>query len=201
MAKKSISALAKGKATKTPRTNKSTVKSSRTRKINKNKTEVPKNKTEERDIKAKKKVEELLKDVDLSNPKEKELVVKDASDTPTSKEEKNNLNWLEEQVNILSSENTKLKNDLAIAKDDYIKIHNQLTAKINELKNQPQQENRLPLQSSDTTNQNVLKLFNELQNNYTGNNPEKTPWSTASIKHLLITMTQLFPFLQEHRKF
>jgi len=65
----------------------------------------------ERELKAKQKVEELLQDVPLSNPK-----------TVKNEEPKKvGLDWLEEEVGKLSEENEKLRADLANAKEDLLK--------------------------------------------------------------------------------
>lgn len=183
-----ITKLAKGGGKKTtpkkPAVKKPTVK----------KSTVDKPAIDERDIKAKNKVAELLKDVDLTKPNEK----KTTSNKTEIKEESNNIEWLQEQLIILSDENETLRNELGTAKENYSKLFKEY----NEKKNVVQQpQTQIPLQSGDKTNENILKLFNELQSNYTGNNPERTPWSTASIKHLLTTLIQLFPFLQQHKKF
>lgn len=182
-----ITKLAKGGAKKT-----TTRKTTTAKKKTAQKPVAKKTTTDERDIKAKNKVAELLKDIDLTKPSEKQ-----APSKSEIKEDGNNIEWLQEQLTILSDENEKLRTELGQAKEDYGKLFKGF----NEKKVVQQPQSQIPLQSGDKTNENILKLFSELQNNFTGRNPEKTPWSTASIKHLLGLMVQLFPFLQQHKNY
>ena len=75
---------------------------------------------EERDLKAKQKVTELLKDVDLTAPKKEDDLLEVDNDAVKSGE------WLEEQVTLLSEKNEILRTELAQAKEDYAKLFQQL---------------------------------------------------------------------------
>jgi len=134
---------------------------------------------EERDIKAKQKVKELLEDVDLvpKELKEAEYVVK-VIEPPKG------IEWLEEQVNLLTEENEQLKND-------YSKLFEQY-----------QQKSGGGNLLSETVNQNILLMFTELQNNLLGNNPERHSWDQVNVKYLLNQFVQLFPTVVErYQKF
>lgn len=68
---------------------------------------------QERDLKAKQKVEELLKDSTFTQPKEDDLIILD--------EEPKGIDWLQEQVALLSQQVETLKKDLAKAKTENAK--------------------------------------------------------------------------------
>lgn len=140
---------------------------------------------EERDLKAKKKVEELLQDVDLEiiNKEEKNVLDEHSSENGQG------IEWLTEQVGLLSEQNENLRNELAQAKDDYSRL-------LQDFQNKNGNNN-----VNETILQNMLILFNELQNNFLGINAEKTSWTTASIPHMLKKMLSMFPFLETYKKF
>jgi len=141
---------------------------------------------EDRDIKAKQTVKELLEGVSLI-PKDKEVFELDVeAKTPVGED------WLQEQVSLLGSENENLRIELANAKDNYAK----LLAQTQQFKG----DNPNGF-INETITQNILILFNELQNNLLGHNAEKTVWTTANIPHLLKKMLLMFPFTAEIKKF
>lgn len=141
---------------------------------------------EERDLKAKQKVNELLSDVEFI-PKTEEVVTPVVEAAVESKELNNGVEWLEEQINLLTEENGQLKIDLNQAREDYGKLFEQYQNKSGD--------------SNDTTVQNVLILFNELQDNFIGNNPQRTQWTSVQISHILKQMLVLFPFTRNYQKF
>lgn len=150
---------------------------------------------EQRDIMAKQRVEDLLDGVDLTNPNKEEEVVVAAS--PTNEDLKN-IDWLQEQISTLTKENERLTTELGTAKEDYGKIFKKFT----EVSNNPNTPTPIvQTQSNDASQASILKLFNELQNNLMGNNKERTSWKTASIPHLLGTLTEFFPFLDKHKRY
>ena len=144
--------------------------------------EKPKTQEEVRDIKAKQKVEELLQSVELMPNKivkeEAEVIIKGGE----------GIEWLEEQLSLQTEQIEVLKTELAQAKDDYTRLY----------QNQNKGSNSM---LTETTNQNILLLFNELQGNLLGNNPEKTSWETVSVRHILNQLMQLFPFTENYRRF
>jgi hypothetical protein len=74
---------------------------------------IPKTPTEVRDAKAKEKVEELLKDINLHPEKEKKVVL-----------DKNSKEWLEDQISLLSDDNEKLRKELGTLKEENEKLKN-----------------------------------------------------------------------------
>lgn len=142
---------------------------------------------EDRNIKAKQTVEKLLEGVSLI-PKENE----DSFELDIEAKKNVGEEWLQEQVALLGSENENLRIELANAKDNYAKLFAQTQGSKGNNSNSLMQE---------TITQNVLILFNELQNNLLGNNAEKTIWTTVNISHLLKKMLLMFPFTVEIKKF
>jgi len=145
--------------------------------------EKPKTPEEERDIKAKQRVEELLNGVDLMPKKEEEQLLE-------IEQPKEGLEWLEEQVSLLSEQNEFLRSELGVAKADYSKLFEQ-----------SQGGRGGNVSSNETVPQNVLIMFNELQNNLLGQNQERTSWSTVNVIHVLNQMLSLFPFTEKYKKF
>jgi hypothetical protein len=107
--------------------------------------EKPKSLAEERDIKAKRKVEELLHDVPLVIEKKEELLEVDNSQENVS------VDWLEEQITLLSEKNNELNAEFNLLKADYAKL---LT------------EKDVNVVNDGVVIQNVIKLFNEIQENH-----------------------------------
>lgn len=151
------------------------------------KVEKPRTLEEERDMKAKQKVEELLQSVELSPNK---LIKDDVSEVVVEK--KNGIEWMEEQVTLLTEQSEALRIELAQAKDDYARIYDKL------YNTKDSGSNNMV---NETVVQNVLLIFNELQSNLLGNNQERTIWKTVEIRYLLNQMLQLFPFTERHKRF
>ena len=130
---------------------------------------------QERDLKAKQKVEELLEDVDLT-PKKGELLelVED------EKQEPKGIEWLEEQLEIL------------------VKRNNELEAENKQLK----ESGVVP---SDEVKEAVVRLFDELQDNYLkmGQHPTIPNRGNFTIytPGFLGRMIKFFPFLKDHKKY
>jgi hypothetical protein len=139
---------------------------------------------EERDLKAKAKVEELLQDVKLTTEKkEEELLEVD--------EEPKGIEWLEEQIQLLSNANENLKSELTLAKDDYIRIF--------------EENQRLKDGVGDgAVKLKLIELFNEIQNNHIqlGTDPISgignfRIYCPGFLNRLIL----FFPFLENMRKF
>jgi len=105
---------------------------------------------EERDLKAKAKVEELLQDVNLSpNPKEDLIEIDENQvDTPPSSE------WLEEQVTLLTANNELLRSELALIKEEYFLLKNGGAV------------DGANVSNDGAVAAKVIELFNELQENH-----------------------------------
>jgi len=144
---------------------------------------------EERDQKAKAKVEELLNGVDMSlkteEKKEELLEVVEDDDEPKGTE------WLEEQTSKLSEDNERLKSEVALAKEDYSKLF----AAFQEMKNGVA---LTPNMDTDTLlRTKVIQLFNELQAQYLALGNNLIIYPVAFMNRLIL----FFPFLENQKRF
>ena len=143
---------------------------------------------EERDLKTKAKVEELLDGVDmtLKTEEEKKEEILEVAPEPDSKD----VNWLEEQVSKLSEENERLKSEATLAKNDYSRIFEAFQ----------EQKNGVTLTTSNSDGQlqaKVVELFNEIQAQYLSLGNNLIIYPAAFLNRLI----KFFPFLDEHRRF
>jgi len=129
-----------------------------------------------RNQKAKARVDELLEGVDLSLEKKDELLELD--ETPEAGDS-NNVEWLQDQLMLLSQANDQLKSDLEAARIG----------------------GPAP---NDAVKQSVIGLFNELQENHLklGTNPQ-TGLGNFRIycPGFLNRLIKFFPFLAEHKRY
>lgn len=177
MAKKSLVKLAKGdgESKKKVITTKKSVK--------KEKVLTP---AEERDLKVKAKVDELLEGSELlSPPKENSEELLEINN-----EANKSFEWLEEQVTLLSDENTKLKGELEIAKSDYNKLFSEL------------QKGRQGIvltnpEGDAAIKATLVKLFNEIQANHLALGRNFVIVPPAFLNRLIM----FFPFLQDEKRF
>jgi hypothetical protein len=149
--------------------------------------EKPKSKEEVRDEKAKETVEKLLQNVELTSKVEME-----EGETETHIDELprgEGIEWLEEQLTALTEENERLRSELDIAKEDYARLFEKM------------QGGGVNSNASEPILQNVLFFFNEMQANYLGMNPQGIRFTVAYPERLLPKLIQLFPFLENYRKF
>jgi len=149
--------------------------------------EKPKTPEEERDLKAKARVEELLEGVELTPKKEELFEIVD--ETPKEGQE-----WLEEQVSSLSESSEALRAELVVAKEDYRRIFEE---------NQ-RIKNGAGIQDDGIIRTNTIKLFMELQDALVamGNNPQTG--APNLIIHPVAFLNKLlifFPYLEQYRKF
>jgi hypothetical protein len=131
---------------------------------------------QERDLKAKQKVEELLKDAELTPKKENDLLELDEDEKI---DEPKGVEWLEEQVQTLIDENKALKaENQALMEDGNV--------------------------GSDKMLEAVVTLFDEIQNNHIklGTDP-KTGLGNFRIycPGFLNRMIKFFPFLNDYKKY
>jgi hypothetical protein len=143
---------------------------------------------EERDLKTKAKVEELLDGVEmtLKTEEEKKEEILEIAPEPDSKD----VNWLEEQVSKLSKENERLKSEATLAKNDYSRIFEAFQ----------EQKNGVTLTTSNSDGQlqaKVVELFNEIQAQYLSLGNNLIIYPAAFLNRLI----KFFPFLDEHRRF
>lgn len=175
MVEKNLLKLAKSGSKKKPTT---------TKKPAEKKVEKTISPAEERDLKAKQKVQELLKDVDLK-PEIKEELFEIEQEKPEKPNEEG-MEWLQEQVSLLSEKCESLKAELEVAKGDYAKI---LTEN-QRLKNSP-------ATADGNIKANVIRIFNELQANYLNMDNNFIIYPVAFMNRLVV----FFPFLAEHKRF
>lgn len=181
--KNSLINLAKGISTKKPvptPTKKPVVKKPVPKVVEK-----PKTKEEVRDEKAKETVEKLLKNVELAPKVEVEETEAEAPVAPSGE----GVEWLEEQLTALTEENERLRSEANIAKEDYARLFEKM------------QGGGVNTNAAETILQNVLFFFTEMQDNYLGLNPQGTRFTIAYPERLLPKLIQLFPFLENYRKF
>lgn len=157
--KKNLASLAKGK-TKA----KTTVAK---------KNEEIKKASDDRDLKAKQKVEELLQDIKLTKEEEKKV---------ETIEEKKGVEWLEEQINILTERNDILEKEAVEAKENYKKLYESM-------QNQPQ--------NNPAVEAKVVELFDELQNGYLRFGGNFIIYFPAFLNR----MVMFFPFLERYKKY
>jgi hypothetical protein len=175
MAKESLLKLAKGGGKK----NETTAKKS----VEKEKIVVPITPAEERDMKAKAKVEELLQDVPMTIEKQ-EVLLDVAEDEPQK-----GVEWLEEQMTLLSDSNQNLIAELELAKGDYQRLF--------------EENQRLKSGVNSSTFDdgqvmaNVIAVFNELQSNYMQFGQNFIIYPVAFMNRLVM----FFPFLQNEKRF
>jgi len=142
---------------------------------------------EERDLKAKAKVDELLDGIKLTpDTEEKKEDLFEVEDEPKGVE------WLEEQMSRITEENEKLKAEANLAKEDYQHLFATLQ----------QQKNAVVLNdnpnASDTPlKAKVIELFSEIQANHLslGHNFVIVP--VAFMNRLIL----FFPFLEDQKRF
>lgn len=172
--KKNLVGLAKGNNNKKPNT--STIKKI----VEKKETIKIISPSEERDMKAKQKVEELLQDVSLTPKKDDELL--EIEETP-----KEGTEWLEEQVSTLSLENDTLREELSIAKEDYSKLFNK----------HHESNNDFNIPNNNEMKTQVIKLFNEIQEKYIELGANFMIYQPAFLNRLIV----YFPFLANEKRY
>ncbi len=188
MAKTNLLKLAKGTNKKTVPASLKTAKTSAVKKIEKIITP-----EEERTLKAKRKVEELLQDVSVAQIKA--MPVEEEQESAYSSDANE---WLEEQTSMLGNDVEILRNELANAKEDYRILLEKYQANGN--------NNGIVLNSGNDGDvaKSVIAFFNDFQNNYArmqGNGADGKPnmliWPTNFMK----LMVQFFPFLVDYKRF
>ena len=143
---------------------------------------------EVRDLKAKETVEKLLQDIPLNSKdrNNEELLEIDS-------EQRGSLEWLQEQVTLLSSENQNIKNELDVAKNDYRKIF---------AENQ-QIKNGVGIVDDSALITAITTIFHELQSNYIkmGFNPiTHDPNFVIVPGAFLNRLIMYFPFLEKEKR-
>jgi hypothetical protein len=155
---------------------------------------------EERDLKAKQMANTLLQDVKI--PKIGEQANDDLLEVDNNHGNSTEINclsaslsveWLTEQLSLLTVENEKLRNEIMVAKEDYAKIF----AEYQRFKG-----TAAPVDGEIKIK--IIELFDELQNNYIsmGINPHTGRENfIVRFPNFLQRMILFFPFLESKRKY
>ena len=144
---------------------------------------------EERDLKTKAKVDELLDGVKLTLEPE---VKKDDLLEVVEDDEPKGVEWLEEQMSRLIEENEKLKAEANLAKEDYQHLFAAFQ----------QQKNAVVLNDNPNASDTLLKtkvvqLFNEIQANHLALGRNFIIVPVAFLNRLIL----FFPFLEDQKRF
>jgi len=143
---------------------------------------------EKRNLKAKETVEKLLEDSPIVTLDKKEELL----EIDESQEEPKGVEWLEEQMILLTEKNNALTAELVLAKEDYKRIF---------------AENQ-QLRSGDGSNDGevksaALQLFNEIQENHIklGVNGQGIGNFRIYCPGFLNRMIKFFPFLEQYKRY
>ena len=122
---------------------------------------------------AKKKADNLLKDIVIGKPLD--VIIQQQlhpMDMIETKKNDNANQWLQDQLDSLNTENEQLRSKLS---------------KLNSVGNDNAELEQFK--------KNMVIVFNELEANLLGLNKEKTPWVNTRIEYLLNKLVGFFPFL------
>jgi hypothetical protein len=181
MAKKNLAKIAKRK----PAAKKTTTK--------KNKPEVVEETPLTKNEIADKLVEGVMDDVELKPSSDSQLI---DDQLIVIEGNENNVEWLQEQLGLMTQSNTELKGQADTAKENYKKIFDELQA----LKDGDSNIDQKHIQDTEIK-KGVVALFNEVQDNYLGHNERNSRYSDMKMDHLLKKMINIFPFVNDIRKF
>lgn len=145
---------------------------------------------EERDLKAKETVEKLLEDSPIVTLEKKEELLEFDE---TSTDEPKGVEWLEEQVTLLTEKNEALNAELTLAREDYKRLMSDV------------QQGRFGAaggNDGDVKN-GVIQLFNEIQENHIklGVNSEGIGNFRIYCPGFLNRMIKFFPFLEQIKRY
>jgi len=192
MVKKNVIDLAKGstdkKKTSTKRKTTAKKKPTSTRKTSTKKNEPTLTPEQERDLKAKAKVEELLETSSINNLTKKDDII----ELDETKNEPKGIEWLEEQLTLLSEKNKELTTKMEEVKIDFEKVLKE------------NQELKSGGGSGDgDVKKAVISLFNELQENHIKLGVDKNGIGNFRIycPGFLNRMIKFFPFLNEIKRY
>ena len=136
--------------------------------------------TNDRDLMIKKRVEKLIDEIPLLKEENKNnLLELDSSD---DKDQSKNIEWLQEQVDVLTQKNEKLEKEAEEAKENYKKLFNKYQEELN---------------SGDDGDikGNISNIFNELNKEYLRHSKETRDYTQVNVKYLLEKFLTNFSFL------
>ncbi len=145
-----------------------------------------------RDKKAKETVQKLLEDSPIITLDKKDELME--LDEPVMEAPKG-IEWLEEQVTLLTEKNEALKSELVLAKEDYKRIFNE---------NQNLKNGGFNSNTSDGEVKSVvIQLFNELQDNHIKLGVDERGIGNFRIycPGFLNRMIKFFPFLEQVKRY
>jgi len=144
---------------------------------------------EERNIKAKETVEKLLEDSPIITFDKKEEVLEI---NEVSSETSKGVEWLEEQVTLLTEKNEALTAELTLVKEDYKRLFQETQQFKSGMGN-----------GDDNVKIGVLQLFNEIQENHIklGVNEQGIGNFRIYCPGFLNRMIKFFPFLEEYKRY
>jgi len=145
-------------------------------------------KTKNSDDLAKKKVEELLSDVELNSKNKKDDLI-ELDENPKD------IKWLQNQVSVLTEHNEKLELEAKEAKENYKKLFQQYEA----IKSGENIESVNMIPDSIIKN-GIIEEFVAAQDNFLGLNPERRRYTDMKILHFLRRMLKRYDFLSEYKK-
>ena len=145
---------------------------------------------EQRNLKAKETVEKLLEDSPIVTLEKKEELLEIDEEPQQPK----GVDWLEEQVTLLSEKNDALTAELALAKGDYQKLFEE----------HQQIRNGFGVSDNSDVKAKVFELFDELQTNHLrmGTDPQTGVGNfRIYCPGFLNRMLAFFPFLNEVKRY
>lgn len=158
----------------------------------------PKNKKKEKtiDVKAKETVERLLELVDVDTPNESTKIIEsDTGFQNTEIVDMSDIGWLQEQLQKLSEENETLKLETEEAKNNYKKLFETHGNHGDEFSEE------VKIVPDSIIKTNIVSLFTDVQDNFQGRNPERTQYKNIVPVPFMMKMIQMFPFLNELKRF
>lgn len=147
---------------------------------------------------AEQRVKDLLKDVDFKPKKEEDDLLELDEDDGQPK----SMEWLEEQVGALGTENERLRSEAGEAKENYSKLY----TRYEQLRNGGEATGEAPIPQDTLVPDSLVKrgalsLFDEFQTEYLRHRVEVRSQTKITLVALIQKMLNEFPFLSEYRKF
>lgn len=150
------------------------------------------------DKQARERVNKLVEEIDSAPTKKDDGLLEISEEKPT-KNQLNDIEWLQEELSRLSEENEKLLKESKEAKEEYKKLYSSYEV-LKKGGNGGKEDDNKIIPDSQLKN-SVIELFIDIQNNFQGRNPEKTRYKQIIPVPFMNKMVKLFPFLSEYKNF